>query len=129
MKLLRYGPKGAEKPGLLDAEGNIRDLSGHVADITGAQLSPASLKAWPPSTRPRCRWSKARPATACRSTASRKFIAVGLNFADHAAESNLPIPAEPIFFTKAVSCLTGPNDNGDDPARFGRPTGKSSWAS
>lgn len=111
MKLLRYGPKGAEKPGLLDSEGKIRDLSGHVADITGAQLSPASLKALAaidPATLPVVEGS---PRYGVPVNGVSKFIAVGLNFADHAAESNLPIPAEPVLFTKAVSCLTGPNDN------------------
>jgi len=110
MKLLRYGPKGSEKPGLLDAEGKIRDLSGHVADITGAQLSPASLKALAaidPTTLPLVEGS---PRYGVPVSGVSKFIAVGLNFADHAAESNLPIPEEPVLFTKAVSCLTGPND-------------------
>ncbi|HWT51980.1 MAG TPA: fumarylacetoacetate hydrolase family protein [Caulobacter sp.] len=110
MKLLRYGPKGAEKPGLLDSEGKIRDLSGHVADITGAQLSPASLKALAaidPATLPVVEGS---PRYGCPVNGVQKFIAVGLNFADHAAESNLPIPEEPVIFTKAVSCLQGPND-------------------
>lgn len=110
MKLLRYGPRGSEKPGLLDSEGKIRDLSGHVADITGAQLSPASLKALAaidPATLPVVEGS---PRYGVPVNGVSKFIAVGLNFADHAAESNLPIPAEPVLFTKAVSCLTGPND-------------------
>jgi 2,4-diketo-3-deoxy-L-fuconate hydrolase len=110
MKLLRYGPKGSEKPGLLDAEGKIRDLSGHVADITGAQLSPTSLKALAaidPAILPVVEGS---PRYGVPVNGVSKFIAVGLNFADHAAESNLPIPAEPVLFTKAVSCLTGPND-------------------
>jgi 2,4-diketo-3-deoxy-L-fuconate hydrolase len=111
MKLLRYGPKGSEKPGLLDAQGQIRDLSGHVADITGAQLSPASLKALAaidPASLPVVEGS---PRYGVPVNGVSKFIAVGLNFADHAAESNLPIPEEPVLFTKAVSCLTGPNDN------------------
>ena len=110
MKLLRYGPKGSEKPGLLDAEGKIRDLSGVVADITGAELSPASLKklaAIDPTTLPLVEGS---PRYGVPVNGVSKFIAVGLNFADHAAESNLPIPEEPVLFTKAVSCLTGPND-------------------
>ena len=111
MKLLRYGPKGSEKPGLLDAEGQIRDLSAHVTDITGAQLSPASLKALAaidPAALPVVEGS---PRYGVPVNGVSKFIAVGLNFADHAAESNLPIPEEPVLFTKAVSCLTGPNDN------------------
>ncbi len=110
MKLLRYGPKGSEKPGLLDADGAIRDLSGHVADLTGAELSPASLKklaALDPKSLPLVEGS---PRYGVPVKGVSKFIAVGLNFADHAAESNLPIPEEPVLFTKAVSCLTGPND-------------------
>jgi len=111
MKLLRYGPKGAEKPGLLDAEGRIRDLSGHVADITGAQLSPASLKALAAIDPASLPVVEGTPRYGVPVSGVSKFIAVGLNFADHAAESNLPIPEEPVLFTKAVSCLTGPNDN------------------
>jgi 2-keto-4-pentenoate hydratase/2-oxohepta-3-ene-1,7-dioic acid hydratase in catechol pathway len=110
MKLLRYGPKGSEKPGLLDAEGKIRDLSAHVSDITGAQLSPASLNALAaidPATLPVV---EGAPRYGCPVAGVSKFIAVGLNFADHAAESNLPIPEEPVIFTKAVSCIQGPND-------------------
>jgi len=110
MKLLRYGPKGQEKPGTLDAEGRIRDLSGVVADITPDQLwgeGLAALKAIDPETLPRV---EGAPRYGVPVNGVRKFIAIGLNFADHAAESNLPIPAEPVVFTKAVSCLTGPND-------------------
>jgi 2-keto-4-pentenoate hydratase/2-oxohepta-3-ene-1,7-dioic acid hydratase in catechol pathway len=123
MKLLRYGPKGSEKPGVLDADGNIRDLSGHVADITGAQLSPASLKALAaidPKSLPLVEGS---PRYGVPVNGVQKFIAVGLNFADHAAESNLPIPAEPVLFTKAVSCLTGPND----PVMIPRGSEKTDW--
>jgi 2-keto-4-pentenoate hydratase/2-oxohepta-3-ene-1,7-dioic acid hydratase in catechol pathway len=110
MKLLRYGPKGQEKPGTLDAEGRIRDLSGVVADITPNQLwgeGLAALKAVDPETLPLV---EGQPRYGVPVNGVRKFIAIGLNFADHAAESNLPIPAEPVVFTKAVSCLTGPND-------------------
>lgn len=110
MKLLRYGPKGQEKPGTLDAEGRIRDLSGVVADITPDQLwgeGLAALKAIDPETLPLV---EGQPRYGVPINGVRKFIAIGLNFADHAAESNLPIPAEPVVFTKAVSCLTGPND-------------------
>jgi len=110
MKLLRYGPKGQEKPGTLDAEGRIRDLSGEVADITPDQLwgeGLAALKAIDPATLPLV---EGAPRYGVPVNGVRKFIAIGLNFADHAAESNLPIPAEPVVFTKAVSCLTGPND-------------------
>ena len=110
MKLLRYGPVGQEKPGTLDAEGRIRDLSGVVTDITPEQLwgeGLAALKAIDPETLPLV---EGQPRYGVPVNGVRKFIAIGLNFADHAAESNLPIPAEPVVFTKAVSCLTGPND-------------------
>ncbi|HWU13362.1 MAG TPA: fumarylacetoacetate hydrolase family protein [Caulobacter sp.] len=111
MKLLRYGPRGAEKPGLLDAEGKIRDLSGHVANITGAQLSPESLArlaAIDPATLPVVEGS---PRYGVPIGNVGKFLAIGLNFADHAKEAGLEPPPEPIFFTKATSCLNGPNDD------------------
>ncbi|KDP96014.1 2-hydroxyhepta-2,4-diene-1,7-dioate isomerase [Brevundimonas sp. EAKA] len=111
MKLLRYGPKGDEKPGTLDAEGRIRDLSGVVADITPEQLygpALAALKAIDPTSLPLV---EGQPRYGLPVKGSRKFIAIGLNFADHAAESNLPIPAEPVVFTKAITCLNGPNDD------------------
>jgi len=111
MKLLRYGPKGQEKPGTLDADGRIRDLSGVIADITPAQLvgdALEALKAIDPATLPLV---EGEPRYGVPVNGSRKFIAIGLNFADHAAESNLPIPEEPVMFTKAISCLNGPNDD------------------
>ncbi|PQZ84531.1 MULTISPECIES: fumarylacetoacetate hydrolase family protein [unclassified Brevundimonas] len=111
MKLLRYGPKGQEKPGLLDAGGQIRDLSGIVPDLTPAILSQenlARLAAIDPATLPVV---DGDPRLGVPLFGSRKFIAIGLNFADHAAESNLPIPEEPVVFTKAISCLNGPNDD------------------
>ncbi|SFJ98706.1 fumarylacetoacetate hydrolase family protein [Caulobacter sp. UNC279MFTsu5.1] len=111
MKLLRYGPRGAEKPGLLDAEGRIRDLSGVIADITGAHLSPeglAKLAAIDPATLPVVEGS---PRYGVPVGAVGKFLAIGLNFADHAREAGLEPPPEPIFFTKAISCLNGPNDD------------------
>ncbi len=111
MKLLRYGPNGRERPGLLDTDGVIRDLSGHIADITPDLLHGeglARLKAIDPTALPAVQgW----PRYGLPLTGSRKFIAIGLNFADHAAESNLPIPAEPVVFMKAISCLNGPNDD------------------
>lgn len=111
MKLLRYGPKGQEKPGLLDAEGRIRDLSGVVADIIPDLLSDerlAKLAAIDTGSLPLV---DGEPRYGVPVNGSRKFIAIGLNFADHAAESNLPIPAEPVVFTKAITCLNGPNDD------------------
>ncbi|MDG2528721.1 fumarylacetoacetate hydrolase family protein [Caulobacter endophyticus] len=110
MKLLRYGPRGAEKPGLLDSEGKIRDLSGHVSDITGAELTPeglAKIAAIDPSTLPVVEGS---PRYGVPIGNVGKFLAIGLNFADHAKEAGLEPPPEPIFFTKAISCLNGPND-------------------
>jgi 2-keto-4-pentenoate hydratase/2-oxohepta-3-ene-1,7-dioic acid hydratase in catechol pathway len=110
MKLLRYGPLGSEKPGILDAEGQIRDLSGHITDITPAQLSAAALAALAaidPASLPLVEGS---PRYGVPVSGSGKFIAIGLNYADHAAESNMPIPKEPIVFTKAITSLHGPND-------------------
>lgn len=110
MKLLRYGPRGAEKPGLLDSEGKIRDLSGHVSDITGAELTPeglAKIAAIDETTLPVVEGS---PRYGVPIANVGKFLAIGLNFADHAKEAGLEPPPEPIFFTKAISCLNGPND-------------------
>ena len=110
MKLVRFGAKGHEKPGLVDASGAVRDLSSHIADINGATLSPeslAKLKALDPATLP------AVPAgTRLGSCVARpgNFIAVGLNYADHAAESNMPVPEQPILFNKAPNCVQGPDD-------------------
>ncbi|PZR36950.1 fumarylacetoacetate hydrolase family protein [Caulobacter segnis] len=111
MKLLRYGPKGSEKPGLLDADGKIRDLSAHVSDIDGATITPEGLKklaAIDPSTLPVVEGS---PRYGVPVGRVGKFLAIGLNFADHAKEAGLEPPPEPIFFTKAISCLNGPNDD------------------
>src|ERR1700712_2175074 len=110
MKLLRYGPVGREKPGLLDADCNIRDLSGVIADLSPATVTLAGiekLRAIDPTTLPLVEGS---PRYGVPVNGIGKFIAVGLNYADHAAESNLPVPPEPIFFTKAISCLVGPDD-------------------
>jgi 2-keto-4-pentenoate hydratase/2-oxohepta-3-ene-1,7-dioic acid hydratase in catechol pathway len=110
MKLLRYGPAGREKPGLLDASGQVRDLSGHVNDIGPAELQPEGLARLASLDVERLPVVAAPGRLGVPFTGTRKFIAVGLNFADHAAESNLPIPEEPVVFMKAVSCLQGPND-------------------
>jgi 2,4-didehydro-3-deoxy-L-rhamnonate hydrolase len=123
MKLLRYGPAGQEKPGLLDARGQLRSLAGHVADIGPAQLAPASLNALgaiAPDTLPLV---SGNPRLGVPFAGTRKFIAIGLNYADHAAESNLPIPTEPVIFTKAVSCLQGPND----PVMLPQDSKKTDW--
>ena len=111
MKLVRFGPAGQEKPGLVDAGGQVRDLSAHVQDFAGDELSPqrlAKLRSIDPGSLP------AVPAGTrfgpCVG-AVRNFVAVGLNYSDHAAETGSPIPAEPILFNKAPSCIVGPNDD------------------
>lgn len=111
MKLLRFGPAGSEKPGMLDGEGRIRDLSGVTSDICGATLDEKNLD------RLRALDVAALPLAPegvrigpCVGDV-RNFIAVGLNFADHAAEAGLAPPAEPILFSKAPSCISGPNDD------------------
>lgn len=111
MKLLRYGAKGKEKPGLLDKEGRIRDLSGLVADISGETISPKSLSRLAkikPESLPLVRGT---PRIGPCVANPQKFIAIGLNYSDHAAESNLPVPPEPVVFTKHVSCISGPDDD------------------
>lgn len=111
MKLLRYGLAGREKPGLLDEEGAIRDLSGHVEDISPQTVTPASLarlSALNSDELPLVAGSQ-RLGVPVKGIA--KFLAIGLNYEDHAKEANLPIPSEPPMFTKAVSCLSGPNDH------------------
>lgn len=111
MKLLRHGPAGQEKPGLRDPQGFVRDLSSVIDDITPDVLAPEALK----------RIATLDPATlpvvpdgtrlGVPVAGIRKFIAIGLNYVDHAEEANLPIPSEPVVFMKAISCLNGPNDD------------------
>jgi 2,4-diketo-3-deoxy-L-fuconate hydrolase len=111
MKLLRYGASGREKPGLLDAQGNVRDLSKVVVQIDDQMLSPrnlARLARIKPETLPIVR---SHPRLGVPYAGISKFVAVGLNYSDHAAESNMPIPKEPILFMKATTCLAGPNDD------------------
>ncbi|HLS68194.1 MAG TPA: fumarylacetoacetate hydrolase family protein [Kiloniellales bacterium] len=110
MKLLRWGEKGREKPGMLDDSGKMRDLSGVIEDIDSAAVTAeglARLKAVDPTSLPEV------PAGArlgpCIGNVG-KFVCIGLNYADHAAESNLPIPTEPVVFMKATSCIVGPHD-------------------
>jgi 2-keto-4-pentenoate hydratase/2-oxohepta-3-ene-1,7-dioic acid hydratase in catechol pathway len=108
MKLLRHGPKGQEKPALLHTDGSLRDLSGVIADITPATLSPqglAALASIDASTLP----VVAQGRLAVPWSGMRKFLAIGLNYADHAAEANMPIPKEPIVFTKTVDSAVGCN--------------------
>jgi 2,4-didehydro-3-deoxy-L-rhamnonate hydrolase len=110
MKLLRYGSSGQERPGLLDDQGTIRDLSGQIPDLAPPHLTPASmaqLAALDTSKLPIARGDLRLGIPVCGIT---KFIAIGLNYTDFAAEANRPLPKEPVVFTKAISCLAGPSD-------------------
>ena len=110
MKLVRYGQPGKEKPGLIDAAGKLRDFSGVVSDIGPDQLSDKVLAKLAKLKTDKLPLVKGKPRMGCPVANVRKFIAIGLNYADHAAESNLPVPKEPIVFMKATSCIQGPND-------------------
>lgn len=123
MKLLRYGPKGKEKPGIIDQDGKIRDLSAHVTDITGDTISPKSLAKIKKIKLETLPLVKGKPRIGSCVANPQKFIAIGLNYADHAAESGLQVPPEPVVFTKQVSCLSGPNDDVTIPAK----SKKSDW--
>ncbi len=123
MKLLRFGPKGAEKPGLLDAQGDIRDLSDHIPDLAAEALSDESmarLRALDPNTLPKV---DGDPRIGACVGAIGKFICIGLNYADHAAESGLPLPQEPLIFMKATTAICGPNDDVEIP----RGSEKTDW--
>jgi 2,4-diketo-3-deoxy-L-fuconate hydrolase len=115
MKLVRYGNKGAEKPGLIDKSGQLRDLSGHIKDLDGEAYSPASLKklaAIDPASLPAV---SGKPRLGAPVTGMSKFVAIGLNYVDHAKETGAQIPSEPIFFLKANTSLSGPNDAVEKP--------------
>ncbi|WP_028944858.1 ureidoglycolate lyase [Pseudomonas vranovensis] len=123
MKLLRYGDKGAEKPGLLDADQHIRDLSGVITDIAGVALAPESLArlaGLDPHSLPRV---PGDPRIGPCVGNIGKFVCIGLNYADHAAEAGMPVPAEPIIFNKWTSAICGPNDNVEIP----RGSRKTDW--
>lgn len=114
MKLFRYGPKGQEKPGMIDANGTPRDLSGHIADITGAVLSDqvlSGLHKIDASTLPEIEVGRYGP---CVGNVG-KFICIGLNYSDHAEEAGMDLPSEPVIFAKATSAICGPNDNIERP--------------
>jgi 2-keto-4-pentenoate hydratase/2-oxohepta-3-ene-1,7-dioic acid hydratase in catechol pathway len=110
MKLMRYGPKGQEKPALLDAQGRVRDLSALLPDITAATLTPEGLAALKAVDAGKLPIVDKPGRIAPPYTGVGKFIAIGLNYSDHAAESNMPVPKEPVMFTKATSCIVGCND-------------------
>lgn len=111
MKLVRYGPPGREKPGILDAQGRIRDLSGVVPDLAGETLSPKGLARIRKQSIEKLPLVRGKPRLGPCVAGVGNFIAIGLNYSDHAAEAGMPIPAEPIIFNKAPSCICGPNDD------------------
>ncbi|MBZ3693986.1 fumarylacetoacetate hydrolase family protein [Phyllobacterium calauticae] len=114
MKLVRYGPAGQEKPGLVDKDGKVRDLSAHVGDIAGEAISPAGLNKLAgidPASLPEVTVDRYGPCVA----GTGKFICIGLNYSDHAAETGATVPPEPIIFMKATSAIVGPNDDVEIP--------------
>ncbi|MEH6834422.1 MULTISPECIES: fumarylacetoacetate hydrolase family protein [Falsihalocynthiibacter] len=121
MKFLRYGPRGSEKPGVLDAAGNIRDLSGLVGDIAGevltnlARFADLDVESLP--------LVEGNPRLGACVSGTGKFMCIGLNYADHAAESGLAVPSEPVLFMKATSAICGPND----PILIPRGSEKTDW--
>lgn len=123
MKLVRYGERGAEKPGLVDGEGRLRDLSDHVGDLAGDALHPeglAAIAALDASTLPLV---EGDPRLGPPITGTGKFICIGLNYADHAEESGMDVPPEPVIFMKATSAICGPND----PIIIPRGSEKTDW--
>jgi 2,4-didehydro-3-deoxy-L-rhamnonate hydrolase len=123
MKLVRYGNPGKEKPGLIDAEGKLRDLSSVVPDIGPAQLGATALAKIRKAKVANLPLVRGNPRYGCPISQVGKFIAIGLNYADHAAESGAPIPKEPVVFMKATSCVQGPND----PVMLPKGSVKSDW--
>jgi 2,4-didehydro-3-deoxy-L-rhamnonate hydrolase len=111
MKLVRYGPAGREKPGLIDADGKLRDLSRKIKDVNAATLAPAALAKLRKLDTRKLPLVKGKPRFGpCVATPS-KFVAIGLNYVDHAKESGNPIPEHPVVFYKSQTCIVGPNDN------------------
>jgi 2-keto-4-pentenoate hydratase/2-oxohepta-3-ene-1,7-dioic acid hydratase in catechol pathway len=120
MKFLRYGPRGAEKPGVLDSAGNLRDLSGVIPDLAGDVLTRLGTLGVNPETLPLVTGA---PRIGACVAGTGKFICIGLNYADHAAESGLQVPPEPVIFMKATSAICGPND----PILMPRGSVKTDW--
>lgn len=123
MKLLRYGEKGQEKPGLLDAQGHIRDLSGHIHDVAGLALDPARLATLSNIDPSSLSLVSGSPRLGACVGQVGKFICIGLNYADHAAESGMAVPTEPVLFNKWTSAICGPNDDVEIP----RHSTKTDW--
>ncbi|WP_242139527.1 fumarylacetoacetate hydrolase family protein [Sphingomonas sp. TREG-RG-20F-R18-01] len=123
MKLVRYGPLHEERPGLIDANGTLRDLSGEIPDVIGATLSPdvlAELASLDPETLPPV---EGTPRIGACVGQVGKFLCIGLNYSDHAAESGMTVPPEPVLFTKATSAIVGPNDT----VRIPRGSTRTDW--
>jgi 2-keto-4-pentenoate hydratase/2-oxohepta-3-ene-1,7-dioic acid hydratase in catechol pathway len=110
MKLVRYGKPGQEKPGLIDAQGTLRDLSTVIPDLGPAQLGDAMLAKLRKLDPAKLSAVRGKPRMGCPVAGIGKFVAIGLNYSDHAAEAGAPIPKEPIVFMKATSCIQGPHD-------------------
>ena len=123
MKLARFGPVGAERPGIVGADGRLHDISAHVADWTGSALAQESLARFREIDLNALPLAPADTRLGCPVSNVGKFIAIGLNYADHAAESGMPAPAEPVVFMKATSCIVGPND----PVMLPRGSEKTDW--
>ena len=111
MKLVRYGAVGKEKPGLVDAAGKLRDLSKHVKDFDGSAIGAAALAKITKLKTDSLPLVKGKPRMGCPVANIGKYVAIGLNYTDHAAEAGMPIPKEPIIFMKATSSIQGPNDD------------------
>ena len=111
MKLVRYGKPGQEKPGLIDAQGTLRDLSTVIPDLGPAQLGDAMLAKLRKLDPVKLRAVRGKPRMGCPVAGIGKFVAIGLNYSDHAAEAGAPVPKEPIVFMKATSCIQGPHDD------------------
>jgi 2-keto-4-pentenoate hydratase/2-oxohepta-3-ene-1,7-dioic acid hydratase in catechol pathway len=123
MKLLRYGPKGKEKPGILDKDGMIRSLARIVKDIDGDAVSPAGLAKIKKANIAKLPIVPGKPRIGACIANPQKFIAIGLNYSDHAAESGMKVPPEPVVFSKQVTCVSGPNDKVTIPPK----SQKSDW--
>ncbi len=123
MKLVRYGKVGKEKPGLIDAAGKLRDLSKLVGDIGPAQLSTAALAKLSKIKTDKLPLVRGKPRMGVPFTGATKFVAIGLNYSDHAAEAGMPVPKEPIIFMKTLSCMQG----GDDDVMLPKGSVKTDW--
>ena len=123
MKLVRFGNAGKEKPGVIDDDGRLRDLSAVIKDIGPEQLGDAALNKLRKLKLDKLPLVKGKPRMGCPLTGIGKFVAIGLNYADHAAEAGMPIPVEPIVFMKATTCIQGP----DDPVMLPKGSVKSDW--